>query len=664
MRTTGPPRNQAIRRSASQHKVPRPARRDRVRRGTRPTGGRCHRPPRRSKRTAHRTATTESRPHHGWRTHRPTRRPTPYRQSQRSGVFAPYDKYEAPAGTLRPPAGTQGLVPVKAVCRMGGMTMTELPSCDGRNFMGINEPCPWQLAVDEPLDTEGRCIFHSEVLTKDSSLLVETLHKGLGSEGEKDCRGWFFTQAVNLSGESVEATIDFTGAQFLRGIDCRKTHFSKPILFEEVTFDALANFIDTEFAGSSVFDRAHFEVVAFFTRAKFGQPSSFADTAFTKGSDFHLASWAGPADFTRATFLLRTSFSSATFEQRVTLAGAIFDVVARRDVPFWRVEDCRQRSILSNPTLCATFDETCFRGALDFKGAEFALPVTFTETRFETSTAIDAVAFRGRAVFCRTEMGNLHFRNSAFDQVILHEAYDVDKGQYTQCTWGVWWGKGCRWESGSGVANLLTGVNPVRGVVGNESEARQANTPDMFIEAEHVYRDLRRAMESRRDFKGSHEMGYRELEMRRLRYLTNPVAGTASRHLWSQLRSNLISLEALYHWSSRYGESALRPLICSALVVVFWPILFAVAGLRLEVNAPAVGATGVEIFCWVSPDCPPSPHAYERLFQFGVRSATSLSDLPAAQFTPLTQLLQLALRILAPFFAFMAGRAIQRKFRR
>jgi len=236
-------------------------------------------------------------------------------------------------------------------------------------------------------------------------------------------------------------------------------------------------------------------------------------------------------------------------------------------------------------------------------------------------------------------------------------------------------GRWLRWAS-----RRLPLAQVVREVTHEEREGRRQNTRPAYERAQRVYRLLRRSLEGYKHFQEANRFAYRELEMRRLAYLAEPLRNTAHpepvegraglvvpfghsqgklsahherrtllKRLWGQLRANLLSSEAAYHQISSCGDSIAKPLLW-LLVSVFalFPALYVLAEITVGGFPYHVGGP------WN-----PGP-----LWDFSLRTAALLPTEGGDKVMGAALFLQVVERVWSPFLALLFTLAVRRRFRR
>jgi hypothetical protein len=330
----------------------------------------------------------------------------------------------------------------------------------------------------------------------------------------------------------------------------------------------------------------------------------------------------GDAYFNGTHFRGVANFTGATFAQHASFFGAEF------------------------------YDDTFFASGVRFeKGSRFVKTkfhrgVSFDDVWFAESAVFDGCAIRppqpsytalGTILgnFMRADLHNVVFRSCTLSDAELSGAYAIDQAEYENITWGE-----------IRVRHPITGHSKtVREVISEERSARETDDPQDLGSAERIYRNLRRSYEGHRRFILAAAFWARELEMRRMSRLAGQTG-------WRRTLANYETPEAWYAALSGYGQATLRPLFILFGVLLVFPAIFALIGIRLNDGD------------WYRPDWSwEGVLGYMALLAFTVRTASLLNDPPGTQLAPLAQLAQVVLRLVAPFLALLFTLAVRRRFR-
>ena len=428
------------------------------------------------------------------------------------------------------------------------------------------------MGVDCPKDAterDGRCIFHSEIEGKDPARFEQALD-GVGRTGEARWTGWV-----------IPISCDFREATFTQDTDFRGATFTQDASFSGATFIRDANFTGAIFAKDADFRRATFTHGADFSAAQFTQDAGFRGANFTQDAEFSEATFAQHADFSEATFARRVGFSEATFTRWAEFGAAAFTQDADfSGATFTRGADFSAATFTHD----AEFIGATFTQDAAFSGASFAQDCYFVGV-FKRSAQFDRAIFKGRATlqdcqlaepsrFDDADVARVTFRRCRLAGAGFAHAFNLNDATFDQCDWGRW---APPHERTPGWLNRILGPESVAAVVWEETQARdvmagritaERTQQALFQEAETVYREVRRSLETHKHFREADRFATRELEMRRLGNLSGPKTDWID-WLWGELRANLFSIPAAYQLFGGYGQSIRRP----ALWLVF--VLFA-----------------------------------------------------------------------------------------
>lgn len=510
-------------------------------------------------------------------------------------------------------------------------------------------PCPRRLGrrvSDGETVSDRRCDLHSADPDKDPQAIEDELAKMRASH-RFECRGWVFPREVDLRNESFEAArfngttfaghAQFDGATFPGDAWFDHATFTGEARFNGATFTSAAWFFGATFTSAAFFSPATFTGMAVFTNAIFTGDAGFSRVTFASNAQFEGATFAGHAAFVGATFAGVAVFSRATFAGNAAFVGATFAEDAWFDAaPFTGIDrfaDCKFESAPS-------FRETRFEGGAGF-----------TAVRFAARTTFDMTVFGPGSTFAHTVVVDLTFRACAMGTVALAEVYGVAKAEFDRVTWGEQLSLSASPDEASNEPR-----HRINGVTVEEVKAQEGRTKDDYETAERVYRELRRSAEEHKQFQEAHRLSTRELEMRWL------SLGTQRPAWWGWLRMHLLSLPAWYRGLSDYGESAGKPLLRLALLLMLSPVVLAAFGIELGTKSDHTEYSLQPLF---QADLGAVWSAYETLFVFGLRSAVLLPDPPNIPvFSVWVQLWLVFLRLASPFLALLFSLAIRRRFRR
>ena len=504
--------------------------------------------------------------------------------------------------------------------------------CDGRGF---DHDCIRKIY---PPDSK-RCVFHSELPDKPKDEMQEALGE-MKKSGEFDCRGWVFLFDMDLRNQEFIGDARFDGAKFTGDAQFDGASFGGDAGFYLVSFAGYVAFGRTKFAGDAGFDGASFAGYVAFEQASFARAAWFDRASFARAAWFGRASFTGDAWFDGANFTGDAQFGWANFTGDARFDRASFAGDAR-------------------------FDRASFAKGPSFLDVRFRRAANFADTSFATATTLDGARFGPGGSFARTDLRLVTFRRCHLGGVALDEAYNLALAEFDECTWGIFWPQGWRRSRRvrvllllhnipilGGLTRLLPVPLPIPSVVQEERAARRENTKSDYERAQRVYRLLRRSLEDYKHFQEANRFAYRELEMRRLAYLTRDRRWWL--RLWGEVRANLLSFEALYHQLSGYGDTWWKPLVWLTLLLLVAPLVLAWSGLQ-QGGVSYRMAPGFGDGWW---------EASLDLLGAALRTATLLPDSTGPQPNFGAQLTLTFLRLASPFLALLFTLAVRRRFRR
>lgn len=318
-----------------------------------------------------------------------------------------------------------------------------------------------------------------------------------------------------------------------------------------------------------------------------------------------------------------------------------------------RAFDCRGWVIpfdveLTGEITLATFVGATFSGNALFAGVTFRGNAGFQRASFARDTTFDGTQFGATASFRECKLNLLRFHRCPMWGVALHNALGIAEAEYDACEWDERPGRVLIAEERDAFGTrpgLPDGVAP--------------HSPAAFQRAERVYREVRRSLETRKQYREANLFSYRELEMRRL------ALGAVGTGPLGWFRQRGLSLEALYKGVSDYGEDWKRPLVVLGFSLVLWPFLFALGGIRIdgdwiELPLPDLSPDLGQLWGWLAT----SAESYFSLLGLTVRSAALMDTPDKVDLLTGAQAFQVALRLLSPFLAFQTALGIRRRFRR
>ena len=183
--------------------------------------------------------------------------------------------------------------------------------------------------------------------------------------------------------------LNFSSAQFPRGVDFSSAKFHGHAYFSRAHFGEDFSFLGSEFVDDATFQRTIFEGTVDFKSARFAERKRcfFGGAQFGAHVLFNCSEFCGPASFSSAAFA-EAEFIAACFQ-----AGADFDrSVFAADACFRSVRFLS--ADYKHATFCelALFDDAEFTQPPDFYGTSFRQPPSFLDTTFCFHKAKDSSA--------------------------------------------------------------------------------------------------------------------------------------------------------------------------------------------------------------------------------------------------------------------------------
>ena len=219
--------------------------------------------------------------------------------------------------------------------------------------------------------------------------------------------GPFFCRQAQLG--NADASIDFSGAHFVKAVDC----------------DA------SQFLGNIDFSGAIFQGKASFRKSGFGHSEArvqFVHTVFHRRTAFKRSRFLGRSDFGHSEFHQRVGFERALFQNPVGFEAVTFSGISS----FKESQFARQ-----------VFFYDCKLSNAEFTGAEFAGPAYFAVERYIAANGQRPSSFLGEAVFINARFlkqtifqrvsfaGPARFGNAYFgEQASFHKANFQDQADF------------------------------------------------------------------------------------------------------------------------------------------------------------------------------------------------------------------------------------------
>jgi len=235
---------------------------------------------------------------------------------------------------------------------------------------------------------------------------------------------------ITIINSVFENNVDFSNTRFKMPVDFFDTSFLDISDFGGACFTGGANFRSANFSSNVRFWGASFGGDAHFDYASFDGYASFLSASFGSGVSFWGASFWGDAVFIGANFSSDASFWGANFSSDAVFIDASFG----SDVSFWNASFDNNASFgltsfYGYASFCdasfegdSDFFRTSFEGDSDFSDASFEGDSNFFRTSFEGDSDFSDASFGGDAIFDFAEFDKVHFSDTTFTKVSLHEA--------------------------------------------------------------------------------------------------------------------------------------------------------------------------------------------------------------------------------------------------
>lgn len=433
----------------------------------------------------------------------------------------------------------------------------------------------------EALDAEeGLCILHSNDPEKDKESFKEALAEHR-NKGEDDFSYFVFPGDVDFWNVSFVEP-EFSHATFSGMASFRGAKFTGVVNFRDATFTESCSFYRAVFSGDAEFMNANFMNDADFSRATFAEKVNVRDATFSGTADFSDSKFVEWADFFGTVFKSRADFTSVKFTQEANFGRVAF------------VQGASFYKATFGDT--AKFLATRFGDEVNFVGANFKKLAQFTEaefmkgSRFYLATfagpaAFDGALFLGKTLFAPEEEDGqayifsgveVYFRDvtvEPLDALTFRDAdltkcrfqgTDLRKAEITNASWPEMDRTFPLIPRRFGIYDEVVLLQKLQ-----KRNLQKDQTPT-WSHIERVYRELKQNYEDRRDYERARDFHYGEKEMRR----KNPATGYG-----------LKLLLYVYWLVSGYGEKALRPLVCTAVLLLICTFLYLAVGIASKGGA-------------------------------------------------------------------------------
>lgn len=436
-----------------------------------------------------------------------------------------------------------------------------------------------------PYDPDCYCILHSKKEDKNIEQLKEKVSERIqkgrltpaGYETDRvDLRGCYFPKTFP-SNYFINSLRNNT---FDKPVDFHEATFSQEAHFGGITFSQEADFWWAKFAQEAVFSDATFSQRAGFIEATFSQKAYFVRAAFSQGANFRSATFSQEVRFTDTIFSKETHFGGASFFKEAYFGFAKFSDVFFAGTTFERGvnfswTEFNDRAYFFPIGIPGGIKEVTFYQRSLFKYVRFSEDVIFQQVDLSQCSFlhsnIDKVDFR----YCKfDEKKNRLFRIiCAFPIRYIQKVSQGKEGQlfrvihaFSRYIFEVYWGKERR----------LFSIIPIRrqNVLRDELECEwkvkrakrkihkeeKKDREEGYEYVRHVYLELKRNYENKKDWNTAGDFHFGEMECRRQKM------PCWKRYFWS--------LEFWYWLTSGYCERPLRAFIVLLGLVGVFSLLY------------------------------------------------------------------------------------------
>lgn len=284
---------------------------------------------------------------------------------------------------------------------------------------------------------DGRCILHSEEISKDKEAFIKALKEHQEAHGP-DFRDMMFPSEANFEGTTFEKEVDFGKATFRKEATFRKAVFQHKSCFKESCFEGRVDFRGAKFKDEVSFENvkirlnADFNAVCFKEMALFEGATfeniEFDEATFEEHADFKNATFFGNADIRDVTFKTGAIFRNADFKNQLRFYKSTFEGAADfRNITCYSEVHLRNVSFNGRSLLAkAVFKRSAYFTSSDFKndtfwrGATFKKGAYFSDVDFEGKVGFQRVVFEDEAYFQKARFCSIaSFRNCTFREQAL-----------------------------------------------------------------------------------------------------------------------------------------------------------------------------------------------------------------------------------------------------
>ncbi|MEL8054808.1 MAG: pentapeptide repeat-containing protein [Pseudomonadota bacterium] len=369
--------------------------------------------------------------------------------------------------------------------------------------------------------------------------------------GQADFEDVVFGAPANFKGAKLRQYTSFRGTKFLEDVDFRSVEFYSHVNFSNVVFKGYAAFRSVIFAGDAGFEHASFSSITDFDYATFSEAAYFNDAAFDGNTFFNRGSFCKSANFEGGAFSGPARFDEAVFLSDTIFSGNSALVLSEERAGSKQAAQCYFRM--------ASFDNAIFMGAARFDNRDFHSAASFDGAKFYREAEFHGSSLHRGILFTQT----------TFDLALTPEKRTPDaipkdalERLYKAAMLGT---------SEDEKQDLETWAKQRFAEIAKRDDAIKPETDPArsryFERVEEGFRTLKHAMEDRRN--RGQEARFFQLELRARRERRDEKFVPK----WERIFSDV------YKWTSNFGTSVGRPLLCLLLLTVIgFPFLYLLMG--------------------------------------------------------------------------------------
>ena len=303
-----------------------------------------------------------------------------------------------------------------------------------------------QFKCDVDSKEDGYCIFHHPTYwerNKDEvkNEFMKKVENAIKNQEKLICIGYNLPE-IHLYKKEFKADVYFENTIFHEGVDFRNTRFFKEANFNYTKFHNEVHFENAEFFKEATFIDTEFLKKVSFLSTKFFEKANFKNAIFHEEADFQKAEFSEGAIFIDVNFFKAAYFSGTIFREAYFVRVIFHGVASFNNTIFHEGVDFRNTRFFKE----ANFNNAEFFGRTLFDYAEFLDNVSFDKTKFSPDLLekcldpINIISFRrvlfkkqqnvtfdgtnmSRVSFLHTNIDRVNFRNikweSSYDGTLL-----------------------------------------------------------------------------------------------------------------------------------------------------------------------------------------------------------------------------------------------------